>query len=56
MLRRPWLNRWLARVLILRQFVCVIKIFLIGRQSLALTDTSLTHPSSTGWADHSDYR
>jgi hypothetical protein len=47
MLRRPWLNRWLARIPILRQFVCVIKIFLIGRQSLALTNTSLTHPSST---------
>jgi hypothetical protein len=26
-LRRPWLNRWLARVPSLRQFVCVIKIF-----------------------------
>jgi hypothetical protein len=34
MLRRPWLNRRLARVPILGQFVCVIKIFLIGRQSV----------------------
>jgi hypothetical protein len=35
MLRRPWLNRWLARVPILREFVCVIKIYVTGRQTPA---------------------